>query len=98
MRPLFYCDASPRSCTLLVAQEGLPQEGDMAQIQLHPSLTVRRVLELANYGDECLGACIKCGADAWGVEPDARGYKCEECGENAVYGGEELVLELAMRA
>lgn len=70
----------------------------MAQIKLHPSLTVSRVLELAEgYGDECLGACVKCGAEAWNVEPDARGYKCDECGENAVYGGEELVLELAMR-
>lgn len=39
-----------------------------------------------------LGACIVCGAEAEGVEPDARAYKCEECGALAVYGLEELLV------
>ena len=45
--------------------------------------------------DECRGFCVKCGADAYGVEPDARGYACEECGAPAVYGAEELLLMAA---
>lgn len=38
------------------------------------------------------GFCIACGADADGVEPDARKYECESCSEPRVYGLEELVL------
>ena len=39
------------------------------------------------------GFCIGCGTEvSRGVEPDARGYTCDLCGENKVYGMEELVL------
>ena len=41
-----------------------------------------------NYG----GFCIECGDQACGVEPDARRYRCESCGANAVYGAEELLI------
>jgi hypothetical protein len=41
-----------------------------------------------NYG----GFCIECRDQAYGVEPDARGYRCESCGANAVYGAEELLI------
>lgn len=41
-----------------------------------------------NYG----GLCIECGDQAYGVEPDARRYRCESCGANAVYGVEELLI------
>jgi hypothetical protein len=41
------------------------------------------------------GFCIKCGADAEGCDPDARDCECEICGENGVYGAEELLLMLA---
>jgi hypothetical protein len=41
------------------------------------------------------GFCIKCGEDAEGVEPDAREYECEHCGEAAVYGADELLMEIA---
>ena len=34
------------------------------------------------------------GAEAEGVEPDARKYKCQACGELQVYGAEELLLEM----
>ena len=50
-----------------------------------------RILE-AVQGDEQVGFCVKCGAEKYGVEPDARKYKCEECGERAVYGAEELLM------
>jgi CRISPR/Cas system-associated protein Cas10 (large subunit of type III CRISPR-Cas system) len=35
-------------------------------------------------------------ADAEGVEPDARKYECEVCGEPGVYGAEELLMVLAL--
>jgi hypothetical protein len=48
--------------------------------------------ESALSSDENLGLCIRCGAEAYGVEPDARRYPCEDCGQNGVYGLEELLL------
>lgn len=42
--------------------------------------------------DGLTGLCICCGAEASGVEPDARRYTCEDCGSPGVYGLEELVL------
>lgn len=41
-----------------------------------------------NYG----GFCIECGDEAYGVEPDARRYRCESCGALAVFGAEELLI------
>jgi len=38
------------------------------------------------------GICLKCGEHCSGVEPDARGYPCEACGERAVHGLEEALL------
>ncbi len=40
-------------------------------------------------GDD--GFCLACGEIAGGVEPDAQKYKCPNCGELKVYGGEQLV-------
>jgi len=51
------------------------------------------VMEAAE-ADEYMGFCIACGAEAYNVEPDARKYECEECGENKVYGAEELLMML----
>ncbi len=42
--------------------------------------------------DDNVGFCLKCGQEAMGVEPDARKYECESCGENAVYGASEILL------
>jgi len=42
--------------------------------------------------DPNLGFCLACGEEAYGVEPDARGYECESCGANKVYGAEELLM------
>ena len=42
--------------------------------------------------DRNMGHCIYCGEDAYGVEPDARKYECEGCGERGVYGLEELLI------
>lgn len=38
------------------------------------------------------GFCLHCGNEAYGVEPDARQYTCESCGEKKVYGLEELLI------
>ena len=44
--------------------------------------------------DDNLGFCTACGAEAYGVEPDARNYRCEECDALAVYGAEELLVHV----
>lgn len=38
------------------------------------------------------GFCLACGAEADGVEPDARGYRCESCGERRVHGAEDIFI------
>lgn len=55
------------------------------------AISLERIME-AIEADDSLGFCIHCGADAFGVEPDARRYECEECGESMVFGAEELLI------
>ena len=50
-----------------------------------------RILEAVE-ADDNLGFCTACGAEAYGVEPDARKYVCEGCGKPAVFGAEELLI------
>ena len=38
------------------------------------------------------GFCLACGEEAYNVEPDARKYECEACGQHAVYGAEEIAV------
>lgn len=38
------------------------------------------------FGLGTAGFCVKCGAEQSGVEPDARNYKCDECGSKSVMG------------
>lgn len=64
----------------------------------HPSVTLDRVTAAVERQESSLdnpGFCVLCGADAEGVEPDARGYTCESCGEPGVHGAEELLLGMA---
>lgn len=60
-------------------------------MKVHSSVTAERLQEAIESGDT-IGFCIACGEDAYGVEPDAREYTCEGCGESGVYGAEELLL------
>lgn len=48
---------------------------------------------------EDTGICRACGAEQGNTEPDARRYPCEACGEEEVYGTEELLTreEIAIR-
>lgn len=39
-----------------------------------------------------VGFCLACGAEAYGVEPDACEYPCEERGHTPLYGAEELLI------
>ena len=45
--------------------------------------------------DTIEGVCTKCGEVQHGVEPDARGYRCEGCGAHAVMGATEVLLTYA---
>ena len=42
--------------------------------------------------DGTTGFCLECGHMQDGCEPDAVEYGCENCGKNAVYGAEEILL------
>jgi predicted RNA-binding Zn-ribbon protein involved in translation (DUF1610 family) len=54
-------------------------------------VTIKRIIA-AIEKDDYLGFCLACGAEAHNVEPDAREYECESCGEKKVYGAEECLL------
>ena len=56
-----------------------------------PKVTLTQILSAIESGDY-MGFCIACGAEQEGVEPDARKYTCEACGEPKVYGAEELLI------
>ena len=64
-------------------------------MKLHPLITTDRIFEAVERRMTALenpGFCNACGAEADGVEPDARNYDCESCGEPQVFGAEELML------
>ncbi len=49
--------------------------------------------EYRDRNESGLGMCSLCGADRDGyTEPDVDSYPCDECGENAVCGIEQLLL------
>jgi hypothetical protein len=67
------------------------------RMKWHKSVTDGRVIEAARGGLNDMdypGFCLACGHKQGGVEPDARRYACESCGERQVYGAEELMLSL----
>jgi hypothetical protein len=64
-------------------------------MKINQDITTDRVIEAVERHNHSLdnpGFCIRCGAEAEGVEPDARRYTCESCGEPGVYGAEELLI------
>tara|TARA_R100000306_G_C4376099_1_gene142026 strand:+ start:2724 stop:2909 length:186 start_codon:yes stop_codon:yes gene_type:complete len=50
------------------------------------------LIEEAIAGDSYMGFCLSCGDEAYGVEPDARKYECESCGDFQVHGAEEILI------
>lgn len=68
-------------------------------MKIHPDVTLDRVTEAVERAHSSLdnpGSCICCGAEAEGVEPDARKYECESCGQHGVFGAEALLLDLVV--
>jgi len=62
---------------------------------IHENITIDRIMEAvedASYSLSNPGFCLSCGEDVEGVEPDAREYECEICGEHQVYGAIELLM------
>lgn len=47
------------------------------------------------FGLNSIGICLACGEECDNVEPDARKYTCESCGQKYVYGVEELMIAVA---
>jgi len=60
-------------------------------IQINKDVLMAAV-EDSMFGMGNLGFCLACGAERDGCEPDARNYPCDECGENEVFGAEEVML------
>lgn len=58
---------------------------------LKPTITITEQ-QYHEARDQDLGYCLACGAIRECCEPDAREYHCEECGEDMVYGVEELLM------
>ena len=59
-----------------------------------PFPTIDEIIE-AVQADDGTGFCLACGAEAYGVEPDAVKYTCETCDEDKVYGAEQLLIMVA---
>jgi predicted RNA-binding Zn-ribbon protein involved in translation (DUF1610 family) len=55
-------------------------------------ISTKRLMAAVESG-ESIGFCTSCGSEQDGVEPDAHDYKCEACGQMAVYGAEELLTQ-----
>lgn len=53
--------------------------------------TIEQVIEAVE-SEDYIGFCLSCGEEAYEVEPDARKYKCESCGEYRVFGAEEILI------
>lgn len=62
----------------------------MAKQRIEPFKLSMQAYQIGSESGE--GRCIGCRAEAFGVEPDARGLRCESCGQPAVFGLEELLL------
>jgi len=68
------------------------------KIKLHPSITPERVVAAVESRMQDManpGFCRACGEDAEDCEPDAEGYECQSCGQMAVDGADNILLELA---
>ena len=50
-----------------------------------------KALEALNQGADMTGFCLSCGNQQDGVEPDAKGYKCDSCDKGQVMGAEDSI-------
>jgi predicted RNA-binding Zn-ribbon protein involved in translation (DUF1610 family) len=58
-------------------------------------IKIDQILTAVESGDY-IGICITCGFEQEWVEPDARKYTCEDCGQPEVYGAEELLMMMGI--
>ena len=68
-------------------------------INVNPKVTEEVIMEACERQMTSLdnpGICLACGLENGCCEPDARKYKCEGCGEHAVYGAEELMIRIGL--
>ena len=64
---------------------------------MHKSITEERLCDAVKremFGTDNPGFCISCGIEQDGCEPDAEEYECENCGECAVYGAAQLLMQI----
>lgn len=57
-----------------------------------PSKNILDIAMEACEADDNLGVCLNCGEVADCVEPDAEYYECEACGEEEVFGAEQIII------
>lgn len=68
-------------------------------MKMHKSITQDVILDAVRANNRTLsnlGYCVACGYEHDEVEPDARNYECEDCGEFQVYGAEELLFHVTV--
>ena len=41
---------------------------------------------------EDVGYCLYCGAERANTEPDAENYTCDKCGDDTVFGAQQLLM------
>lgn len=66
-------------------------------MKLPKGLTLEMVMDACHRRNTTLdnpGFCLACGNEQEGCEPDAQGYECEACGENKVYGSDEILMNI----
>lgn len=69
----------------------------MKALEAAGKISMDEVVEAAKealIGLENPGFCLACGERQEGCEPDARKYKCDNCGKREVYGAEEIIVTL----
>ena len=90
-RPVRYKDGEASGITF----RAVPSSSDFFRIRggdiFDSPITRNQVVALVERDDN-LGLCVNCGDETSGIEPDARRYKCDACGEFTLYGAEEVLL------
>jgi len=74
-----------------------PEPQPETTISMPPGWTIEEIEEMLResmFGTDLDGVCCSCGNTQYGVEPDAEGYKCEDCGAMAVCGPHTLMFSL----
>ena len=66
-----------------------PFQSRNGETLLKPVLTEE---EYRSFQNDYAGFCLACGVMQECCEPDARKYRCDNCGKSEVYGAEELLL------